>query len=63
MSSAYNLEPFEYDQETLQKKHKKLTKNQHLYGDDWEESDNSEQQGLQLQASLPKSKFVESEVI
>ena len=63
MSSADNLEPFEYDQEITFKRGKQLTKNQHLYGDDWEESDNGRDQGLQVSASLPKSKFVESEVI
>lgn len=37
--SSHELEPFEYDEEQAPRKRKPLSKNKHLYGDDWEESD------------------------
>ena len=67
------MEPFEYDSEEDFKQRplrKPLTKNQHLYGDDWEESNSIESdefrgEGLpSVSSKLPKAKkFVRAEVI
>ena len=57
--------PFEYDSETERKPRKPLTKNQHLYGDDWsEDSADRDDDDLRVDAKLPsKSKFVVEEII
>lgn len=59
MSSSEDKEPFQKDgddhHQFLPRKRKPLSKNQHLYGDDWEESSDGEAGGgsLSVSAKLP----------
>ena len=62
------LMPFTYSsEEERPRKRKPLTKNQHLYGDDWESSsandDNLPDVLIPIQANLKEKKFVKAETI